>query len=93
MEKVYNYIINNNSFEYNIRKAAEEFQELALVLTQKSLKPHKVNDKEITDEIGDCLIRMKVIEALFNKDEIKNRVDYKMNLYSGLIDTIEKVQI
>jgi hypothetical protein len=50
-DKVLNYMINQNDKTYNILKAAEELQELSLVLIQSLSKG--VEEQEIIDEIGD----------------------------------------
>lgn len=75
-----------NNYEYNLLKAAEECQELALALTQKALKPYKVKNEEITDEIGDVKIRLKMLENLFDKSTIKKRVNFKLNKFKGYLE-------
>lgn len=80
------HLLENNGYEYNLHKASEEFQELALVLNQKLLKPTKVDDQEIIDEIGDCIIRLKILKKMFSKDKIKERVNYKLGKYKEYID-------
>jgi hypothetical protein len=85
-EKIINHLVENNGFEYNIHKASEEFQELALVLNQKLLKPNKVNDSEIIDEIGDCIIRLEILKKLYNNELIQQRIDKKLSDYKNWID-------
>lgn len=86
-KKVLEHLLKNNGTEYNMHKASEEFQELALVLNQKLLKPTKVDDQEIIDEIGDCIIRLKILKKMYSKSKIKERVDYKLGKYKEYIDT------
>lgn len=69
-----------------MHKASEEFQELALVLNQKLLKPTKVNDQEIIDEIGDCIIRLKILKKMYPKQGIKERVIFKLTKFKEWLD-------
>lgn len=75
-DKVLNYMINQNDKTYNILKAAEELQELSLVLIQSLSKG--VEEQEIIDEIGDVKFRIKVLEEYFNKEKIQERIDKKL---------------
>lgn len=75
-DKVLNYMINQNDKTYNILKAAEELQELSLVLIQSLSKG--VEEQEIIDEIGDVKFRVKVLEGYFNKEKIQERIDKKL---------------
>lgn len=84
-KKVIQTLIEKNDYKYNLQKAAEEFQELALVLMQLSLKPKKVDPQEVIDEIGDCKIRMKIIESFFDRDKVKTRVKFKIDKFGGYI--------
>ena len=92
-DDVLEYIERNNSVEYNLQKASEEFQELALVLLQKSLKPYKVQDQEIIDEMGDSIIRLYALFSMFDRDLVGDRVAYKINKYRELIKEKQNVQI
>lgn len=85
-EKIIEYLVETNKHKYNLHKASEEFQELALVLNQKLLKPNKVDDKEIIDEIGDAIIRMEVLKRMFNIDDIQKRIDNKLSKYKEYKD-------
>lgn len=69
-----------------MHKASEEFQELALVLNQKLLKPTKVDDQEIIDEIGDCIIRLKILKKMYPKQSIKQRVILKLTKFKEWLD-------
>lgn len=71
-------IFERNSFHYNLLKSSEELQELSLVLTQKQTKPGAVNDSEIVDEIGDVLLRMLILTKIYNCDDIKARILFKL---------------
>ena len=66
-DKVLNYMINQNDKTYNILKAAEELQELSLVLIQSLSKG--VEEQEIIDEIEKLYIlktSQKNIHILLN---------------------------
>lgn len=76
-----------NGYEYNLHKASEELQELSLVLTQKLTKPHKVNDQEIIDEIGDVEIRLEILKRIFNKDKINKRIVDKLKKFQEYHDS------
>lgn len=81
MQETINKLIETNDPKYNLQKAAEEFQELALVLIQLSLKPKKVKTQEVIDEIGDCKIRLAILEGIFDPKAIEERVDYKIGKF------------
>lgn len=86
-EEIIKYLAENNESQYNLLKASEECQELGLVLTQKALKPSKVDEQEIIDEIGDVIIRLKVLKKLYSKEKIKARVNEKLTSYDSYITT------
>jgi hypothetical protein len=73
------YLVGNNDYKYNLLKAAEELQELSLVLTQMALKENKVDKQEVIDEIGDVEIRIRVLKYFFNRNKIKKRIRLKLN--------------
>ena len=79
-----------NGYHYNLHKASEEFQELALVLTQKLLKPTKVDDQEIIDEIGDCIIRLDILKKMFDNKKIEDKNQIRKELLVNLDNTIER---
>jgi len=79
------YLVDNNDYKYNLLKASEELQELALVLTQMALKKEKVDEQEVIDEIGDVKIRLKIISKLFNKQKIKERIKFKLDKFRSYI--------
>jgi hypothetical protein len=72
-------LLKKNNLDYNKLKASEEFQELALALTQQVLKPNKTKDQEVIDEIGDCIIRLELVKRLYNSEKIDKRVNYKID--------------
>lgn len=84
IEKIINYN-NLSNANYNLLKSNEELQELALVLQQKVLKPNKVKDQEIIDEIGDVIIRLEILKKLYPIQEIQKRVDYKLQKFSNYL--------
>ena len=75
-KKLIKYLAETNDRNYNLLKAAEECQELSLILTQKLTKG--ASDKDIIEEIGDVLFRVNVLKHLFNKDKIAERKAYKI---------------
>lgn len=92
-KQIIDHLVKENGFEYNLHKASEELQELALVLTQKLTKPLKVDDQEIIDEIGDVIIRLRILKKMYPKDKIKERVNYKLGKYQEYIDNKSYKQI
>lgn len=85
-EEILKYLYENNGRIYNIHKASEEMQELGLVLNQYLLKPNKVDEQEIIDEIGDVKIRLAILEMMFSKEAIQKRIDEKLSKYTTYID-------
>lgn len=85
-KQIIDHLVTNNPLEYNVLKAAEEFQELALALTQKITKPNGNGDQEVIDEIGDCIIRLRILKKMYPKDKIKERVNYKLGKFQEYID-------
>jgi len=80
-------LIEKNGQHYNLHKAAEECQELGLVLTQKLLKPNKVDDQEIIDEIGDVEIRLAFLKKLYSPELIEKRIQHKLGNYKKWLET------
>ena len=79
------YLVENNDYKYNLLKTAEELQELSLVLTQMALKEEKVDKQEVIDEIGDVIIRLKVIQHFFSRKKVKKRVKFKLDKLKSYI--------
>ena len=80
------YLAENNDYKYNLLKASEELQELALVLTQMALKKEKVDEQEVIDEIGDVKIRLKIISKFFSKKKVKERIKFKLDKFRSYIE-------
>lgn len=91
--EIINYLVENNSIEYNKLKASEECQELALVLVQSVLKEERVPEQDIIDEIGDVIIRLEILKKIYSKKSIKKRVDYKLSKFKQYIETNKYTQI
>jgi hypothetical protein len=89
--QVINHLVKTNDYKYNLLKASEELQELALVLTQLALKPNKVKSQEIIDEIGDVKIRMRVIENLFSRKRVAKRIQFKLGKFKVYIANNEYI--
>jgi hypothetical protein len=86
-EQIFDYMAEKNTRKYNILKAAEEFQELALILTQSVTKPGRINETQITNEIGDAIIRLKVLERKFPMEPVAERISNKLNQFQRFIET------
>lgn len=69
---------------YVLNKASEEFQELALVLTQQVNKPDKDYTKDIHEEAGHALLRLTQLIELFDEGAIeKSFIDKAAYLKRG----------
>jgi len=79
-------VSQTNTRKYNLLKASEEFQELALILTQQRTKKNKDFEEDIIEEIGDCKIRLMILEHLFDKDKIEERVQFKLSKFQEYLD-------
>jgi len=92
-----NHIIDvlhaRNGNQYNLLKAAEECQELALALIQKVTKVNKPDDQEIIDEIGDVMIRVEILQKIFSQDLIRKRVEEKLSKFQTYLDHEKYKQI
>lgn len=74
---------------YNSAKLAEEAAELSLVLQQAALKPTKVKQEEITDELGDVFLRLEMF-LLANPSlipHVRERIAKKQNSYREWLST------
>jgi hypothetical protein len=91
--RIIDHMFEKNDPRYNLTKAAEELQELALVLLQRAHKGLKVPDKAITDEIGDVKLRLLVIEKMFSREDVLNRINKKLFQYQNFIDTTKHKNI
>jgi hypothetical protein len=80
------YLKENNGTAYNLHKAAEECQELGLVLTQSLLKSDKVQPQKVIDEIGDVIIRLEILKLIYPIKDIEARIKYKLSKYREYID-------
>lgn len=77
-----------NSTHYNLDKAVEELNELSTAIMQYKLKNgRKTTSQDVIDEIGDVKIRLKVLEKMFGKKNIKKRVKLKLSKFKGYFDT------
>jgi hypothetical protein len=85
-KEIINHLIKNNGYQYNLLKASEECQELGLILTQLVLKPNKVTQQNVIDEIGDVIIRLEILKGLFPIGEIEKRIDFKLSNFKDWID-------
>lgn len=79
------HLVEKNDYKYNLLKAAEELQELSLILTQMALKEEKISKQAVIDEIGDVKIRLKVLKFFFDKTRVKERIEFKMNKLKSFV--------
>lgn len=78
-QEVLDYMVNQNDRTYNLLKISEELQELSLALTQTLSK--EIPEDKVIEEIGDVEIRMKVLNQLYPKKKIKERIRFKINKF------------
>jgi hypothetical protein len=86
-------LLQDNSYDYNKLKASEEFQELALILTQSTIRKTRIEDQAIIDEIGDCIIRLEILKQMFDINEIQKRIDFKLRIFKQYQDSKQYTQI
>jgi hypothetical protein len=87
LDDVIEQLYKCNSKKFNFRKAAEELNELSLVLLQYLNKEQQPNEQAIIDEIGDVGIRVAVVAKYFNENLISKRVDDKLTKLKSYIET------
>ena len=79
------YLVENNDYKYNLLKTVEELNELSTILLQYVNKDNKIDKQKIIEEIGDSIIRIKVLKKLFNKKKINSRIKFKLNKLKSYI--------
>ena len=79
------YLVENNDYKYNLLKTAEELNELSTILLQYVNKDNKIDKQKIIEEIGDSIIRIKVLKKLFNKKKINSRIKFKLDKFRSYI--------
>ena len=92
-KQIIEHLVKTNDPKFNLLKAAEELQELSLSLTQKLTKEDKFDDQKIIDEIGDVIIRMRILRKMFDRDKIKSRINYKFGKFQSYINNKSYKQI
>ena len=89
VKELLKYIAHENGLKYTLRKAAEEFTELALICLQyiNKIDPNKPTKQEIVDEIGDALMRIETVTTKLNicEHDIKERILHKSNKFLGYL--------
>jgi NTP pyrophosphatase (non-canonical NTP hydrolase) len=79
-----------NGWNFNHMKAIEELAELSEVLIKKLNKnggPKEPSDRSIVEEIGDVLLRLRILEFYYGKDAIKERMDFKLSKFAEILTT------
>lgn len=84
-KKLIKYLVKNNDYKYNLLKAAEELNELSTILLQYVNKDNKIDEQKIIEEIGDSIIRIRVLKKLFNKKKINSRINFKLKKFKNYI--------
>ena len=79
------YLVENNDYKYNLLKTAEELNELSTILLQYVNKDNKIDKQKIIEEIGDSIIRIKILKKLFSKKKVKERIKFKLNKFRSYI--------
>lgn len=79
------YLVENNDYKYNLLKTAEELNELSTILLQYVNKDNKIDKQKIIEEIGDSIIRIRILKKLFNKKKINSRINFKLNKLKSYI--------
>ena len=82
-------VAHSNTHKYNLLKTTEELLELATILTQQRTKKGKDFTKDIIEEIGDCKIRLAILEELYDKNKIDERVSYKLSKFQEYLERKE----
>lgn len=72
------HIQSLNTIQFNHLKCIEELNELSLILTQLLTKPRRVSIQDVIDEIGDAKRMIWYLESLYDKDDIKTRIETKI---------------
>lgn len=83
---IINELAEKNTWEYNHLKAIEELIELSEVLIKKVTKrggEKEPTDQSIIDEIGDVIIRIRVLQKLYGKISIQTRYIDKLRKIEG----------
>lgn len=79
------YLVENNDYKYNLLKTVEELNELSTILLQYVNKDNKIDKQKIIEEIGDSIIRIKVLKKLFSKKKVKERIKFKLDKFRSYI--------
>jgi len=84
--KTIDFLLTSNDEKFQLLKAAEEFSELTTALLQYVNKGGRITTKKhVIEEIGDCYIRLKILESVFDKKLIKKRINYKLSKFDEYI--------
>lgn len=75
-----------NSYEYNLRKCAEEASELSTIILQSLNKPGFIPDNKIIEEIGDLDLRLKILKIMFGKDKVNERKSNKLKSWQKQLE-------
>ena len=79
------YLVENNDYKYNLLKTAEELNELSTILLQYVNKDNKIDKQKIIEEIGDSIIRIKILKKLFSRKKVKERIKFKLDKFRSYI--------
>lgn len=79
-----------NPTHYNITKALEEMAELSTVLAQKLNKrgsTKEPSDDIVAEELGDTIIRLRILTRQIGSERVRNRIAFKLSKYRTLLAT------
>lgn len=73
--------IKVNSEQFNKLKLLEEMHECGELLVKTMTKPkHQQDHKHLIEELGDLIVRAKIVAKMIGEDEVNNRIKEKENL-------------
>lgn len=85
-KEIINYLVKTNESKFQILKACEELSELNTILLQDITKEgRKTIQQDIIDEIGDVIIRMKILKKIYGKKKVNKRINLKLQEFKKYI--------
>ncbi len=75
-----------SAYTHNVLKTVEELSELSAILMQSINKKKPPTPDRIIEEIGDVRFRLILLSQFFDKEKIKERVEYKSSKHISNIE-------
>lgn len=92
MTEVTKKLLEHNTLDFNLLKAAEELSELSTALLQRvTSDSDRISDQTIIDEIGDVEIRIEILKEIFGEKKVSERVEFKSNKILQRTHSYERV--